>query len=502
MGLVPLALFVAGRDADAGGAASARRGTALFAVVHFGVVLYWVPVALLWLSPAGVGVYLVGLILFAAAGATLGHLLHHAIHRLGAPVWLALPVGWTALEWGLAHLPGGVAYPWLGLGTTLTGFPALVGIAEVVGARGVGFWIALVNGLVVQLLLARAAAAGETPPEPDLPSVRMGVIGWAVVAATVVAFPMTWGVWRASTIEVWPVARVALLQTSLPQSIRMDPERVAGETRAALDRLTASIEPGSVDLVVTPEMLLPVVPDQEEAAGMRTYARELGAPILFGAIGHDGEGGTGARFNSVFLVDTGELSDFRWDKHHLVPLVERSLLFTPGLRGASSAEAGDFARGTGWPLADAASAAFGSMICFESAFPGIARGLRGAGADVLVNVTNDAWFGDDVGDARTAALWQHPAHLVMRAIETRAAVVRVGNAGFSFWIDPYGRRHDVIDLFREGSVIADVVTSDVETLYVRFGDLLGNACGVSGLLVLLASAMGAPGRGRLRGARG
>ena len=177
MGLVPLALFVAGRDGDLGGAASARRGAALFTVVHFGVVLYWVPVALLWLSPAGVGVYLVGLVLFAAAGAALGHLLHHAIHRLDAPVWLALPIGWTAMEWGLAHLPGGIAYPWLGLGTTLTGFPALVGIAEVVGARGVGFWIALVNGLVVQLLLARAASASGTPFAPDRTSLRMGLPG-------------------------------------------------------------------------------------------------------------------------------------------------------------------------------------------------------------------------------------------------------------------------------------------------------------------------------------
>jgi apolipoprotein N-acyltransferase len=446
-------------------------------VVHFGLVLYWIPVALAWISPAGIAVHAAGLALFAAAGALLGHGLHHAVHDVRAPVWLALPVSWTAMEWALAHLPAGLAYPWLGLGTTLTGFPRLVGVAEVVGATGAGFWIALVNGLVASAL------------SPRLPgrSARALVAG----AVTILLLPMGWGVWRASGIESWPVARVALLQTNLAQRVRLDPAQVRDSTYAALDRLVASVPPGSADLAVAPEMLLPVVPDKEafdeDAARLRAYARELGAPVLFGARGElppQVGAGAPAALNSVYLMEPGGLADFRWDKHHLVPMVERSALLLPRLRGPDSA---GFVAGAGWPLADAVGAGFGAMICFESAFPGVARQLRRAGADVLVNVTNDAWFGNEVTDARTTAAWQHPAHLVMRAIETRAAVVRVGNGGFSFWVDPVGRIHDVIPFGREAVAVVEVRTSDVRTLHTRLGDLVGNACAVAGLILLLGS---------------
>ena len=317
----------------------------------------------------------------------------------------------------------------------------------------------------------------------------------AAAVVLVVIGPMAWGVWRAGTIEFWPAARVALLQTNLSQSVRLDPERVLDETFASLDRLVTTVQPGSIDIAVAPEMLLPLVPAEDDRPEtLQRYARELGAPILFGA---RGPGAAGEQeLNSVYLMEPGGLSDFRWDKHHLVPIVERPVLLTAALRGAVGAGGADdgFREGTGWPIADAAGAGFGAMICFESAFAGVARDLRRAGADVLVNVTNDAWFGDELGDARTAALWQHPAHLVMRAIETRSAVVRVGNAGFSFWVDPVGRVHDVIDLFVEAAAVVEVQTSDVETVFVRFGDVLGNASGLSGLVLLLASFAGRPGR--------
>ena len=105
VGLVPFALFVAGRDGGRAGASSARRGGAVFAAVHFGAVLYWIPLALAWLTPAGVVAYAVVVCGFAVAGAAFAHLVHVGLHRVRAPLWLVLPVSWTALEWGLAHLP-------------------------------------------------------------------------------------------------------------------------------------------------------------------------------------------------------------------------------------------------------------------------------------------------------------------------------------------------------------------------------------------------------------
>lgn len=485
LALVPLALFVVAREAGSDGAASAARGGALFALVHFGLVLHWLPIALAWFTPLALIPYLLGLALLAVFGGLLGRALHHAVHTLRAPLWLALPVAWTAVEWGLAHLPGTLAFPWLGLGTTLTGFPELVGIAEVIGARGVSFWIALVNGLVACVLLTVEKGRSAGSPGP----LHRTLTGQGIAVLITAAVPMGWGVWRATTIDEWTVGRIAILQPNLSQGSRLDSVLVRDSTFATLDRLVPQVPPGSVDLAVLPEMLLPIEPaDSQYAADverLRSYAREMGAPLLFGARGR-AVVGEDSPLNSAFLLETGGLADFRYDKHRLVPVVERALYIPLGVPEYLRPR-GDFVPGEGWPLAEVDGVGYGVMICFEAAFADVARSLSGAGADVLVNLTNDAWFGRDLSHARTGALWQHPAHLVMRAIETRTAVVRVGNAGLSFWVDPGGRVRDRIGLFEEGVRIAEIRSSDVTTIYVEYGDLLGNASGAGGLLLLLSA---------------
>lgn len=482
--LVPMALFVVERHPGSGGAASAARGGALFTVVHFGLVLHWLPIALAWFTPLALAPYVVGLGLVAAFGALFGRALHHAVHSLRAPLWLALPVAWTAVEWGLAHLPGTLAFPWLGLGTTLTGFPTLVGIAEVVGARGVSFWIALVNALITGMLVSGGARSPATGPRSRKRTPRL-----ALVALFTVAAPTAWGSWRATTLDQWIVGRVAIMQPNVSQETRLDSLLVRDSTFAALDRLVAGVAPGSIDLWILPEMLLPIEPADAaydaDVQRLRRYAREIGAPLLFGARGRTTDG-RDAPLNSAFLLETDGLSDFRYDKHRLVPVVERALYVPMGVPDRLRPR-GDFVSGEGWPLADVGGAGYGAMICFESAFPDVARRLRGAGADVLVNLTNDAWFGRELRHVSTGALWQHPAHLVMRAIETRTAVVRVGNAGLSFWVDPSGRVQDRIGLFEEGVRVAELHSSDVTTMYVRYGDLLGNASAVGALLLLFSA---------------
>jgi apolipoprotein N-acyltransferase len=371
--------------------------------------------------------------------------------------------------------------PWLGLGTTLTGFPELVGVAELVGARGVGFWIAAVNGLLAVVVIAVASPEGRER--------RHGIAGTAAAASVVLVLPALWGLWRAATLETWSAGRVAIVQPAVPQWVRLDEGLVRDSTFAALDRLVPLVEPGSVRLVLLPEMILPVEPGssgaEAETARMRAYAREIGAPILFGARGREA-GDDGAPHNSAFLIETDGLAPFRYDKHRLVPVVERGLYLPLGVPRRFR-PVGDFAAGTSWPLADVEGVAFGATICFESAFPEVSRSLRRAGADLLVNLTNDAWFGAEPGEARSVALWQHPAHLVMRAIETRMGVMRAANTGFSFTVDPVGRVHDVVGPFSEGVVVAEVGTTDVTTAYVRFGDLTGNACGIGTLLLLLSA---------------
>ncbi|NJD17842.1 MAG: hypothetical protein FIA95_00940, partial [Gemmatimonadetes bacterium] len=139
---------------DLEGRRAAVRGSVVFGAVHFGALFYWILVALAWFTSFAVLAFLGAMAALVALAALMGWVLHRALHETRAPLWLALPVAWTGAEWFRAHWPGPLAFPWLGLGTSLTAFPELVGIAELVGARGVGFWIALVNGLIAATVLA------------------------------------------------------------------------------------------------------------------------------------------------------------------------------------------------------------------------------------------------------------------------------------------------------------------------------------------------------------
>jgi apolipoprotein N-acyltransferase len=128
---------------------------------------------------------------------------------------------------------------------------------------------------------------------------------------------------------------------------------------------------------------------------------------------------------------------------------------------------------------------FGVLVCYESIFAGLSRRYRLQGADFVVNITNDAWFGrEDEWWSQSGALWQHPSHLVLRAIENRVGIARAANTGISQTVDPLGRVHNETKLFERTIFTADVLTTDGLTLFTRTGDLVG-------WLAALAAAFGA-----------
>ena len=477
LGLVPFAFWLGGLPPDAAGRRAAVRGSMLFGTLYFGIVFYWILVALIWFTKLAILAFLGSMIGLVGFACLFGWMLHRMVHGVGAPVWIALPVAWTATEWGRAHLPGSLAFPWLGLGTSLTGFPELVGIAELVGARGITFWIALVNGIVAAALLAWED--------------RARVRKLAAATALALALPMGWGVWRANTLEVREVARVAVVQPNVPEHIKLDTQAGIDSTFASLDRLVPRIEPGSVELVVMPEVTLSLYPRADYAADymllMQEYARQVGAPVVFGGVGYTGDlFGEYVSYNSAFVMEPQGLSDYQYDKRYLVPMVER-VPWIPGAWLGGLNYFGKFGVGQGWPLYEGNVGAYGLLICYESTYAEGARTFRREGADVLLNITNDAWYGREPLYARTTALWQHPAHMVMRAIENRVGVARAANTGISLFVDPLGRVYNSTRLFEADLRVDTVYTSDVLTFYARYGDLAGNGSVVAALILLLAS---------------
>jgi apolipoprotein N-acyltransferase len=282
------------------------------------------------------------------------------------------------------------------------------------------------------------------------------------------------------------------MQPNIPEHIKLDTRAGLDSTFASLVELFPRIPPrGLVDLVVMPEVVLSIFPEAEMHAGwlepMKAWSGFADAPILFGALGYEGElPGAFTPYNSAFMVDSVGLLDFRYDKRFLVPFVER-VPFLPSEWFRGLRYFGGYGVGEGWPLARSGGSAFGVLICYESTYPEASRRFRLEGADVLVNITNDAWYGREPLYARTTALWQHPAHMVMRAIENRMGVARAANTGISLFIDPIGRVSGATELFEADARTSVVLTTDVTTFYTRFGDLLGNGSAFGALVLVVAS---------------
>jgi apolipoprotein N-acyltransferase len=477
VGLVPFALWIHGLAPDADGRRAAVRGSITFGAVYFGIIFYWILVALIWFTSLAILAFISSLLGLIGIATFFGWTLHRSVHTVRAPLWLALPVAWTAAEWLRAHLPSTIAFPWLGLGTSLTAYPELVGIAELVGSRGVTFWLALVNGVLATLVLALREGKGWPRP--------------AFAAALVVALPMAWGVWRAGTLETREAARVAVVQPNIPEHIKLDPIAGLDSTLTSLARLMPAIQPGSVDLIVMPEVTLQVFAAAEPSGGrvapIQAHAQSTRTPVVFGALGYEGDlRGAFSYFNSAFLMEPDGLAEYRYDKRFLVPFVER-VPFLPTEWFSALQYFGGFGVGEGWPMATVNGTDFGVLICYESTYAEASRAFRREGADVLLNITNDAWYGREPLYARTTALWQHPAHMVMRAIENRMGVARAANTGISLFVDPVGRIYNRTQLF-EADLRMDVVrTTDILTFYTRFGDLTGNGAAIAAVVLLVAS---------------
>jgi apolipoprotein N-acyltransferase len=223
------------------------------------------------------------------------------------------------------------------------------------------------------------------------------------------------------------------------------------------------------------------------------------APILFGALGYRGDlGGAFTPYNSAFVIESDGLADYEYGKRFLVPFVERVPLLPPEWFGRLD-YFGGFGVGEGWPLARVNDIAYGVLVCYESSYPEASRRFRLEGADVLLNITNDAWYGREPLYARTTALWQHPAHMVMRAIENRIGVARSANTGISLFVDPVGRVYNATSLFTPDVRTDTVRTTDVVTFYTRFGDLMGNGSALAAVVLVLASAALSRGAVRMSG---
>jgi apolipoprotein N-acyltransferase len=352
------------------------------------------------------------------------------------------------LEWIRAQGPFG--FPWGQAADALYQIPSAIQASSLGGIWIVTFLIVLVNALLAQ------GWARRRWPEP-------------VVALLIVGLALGGGSFTLpSTSESAEARSVRIVQPSIPQSIRSDASQLAA-FRSIYRELMGQIDTADSDLTILPESILPtyVLDDADVLAQLTDWAQEHDQTLLFGTY-RRAEGAT--HNSSVAVSPEGNVAD-AYDKNHLVPFSTEYFPGKPLLRRAGLFDL--IPVGDRLGLIDPGQAhrslktdlgRIATPICFESIFPRIGRTFARNGAELIVIVTNDAWF------KTSWALPQHFAKAVFRAVETRRDVVQAANSGVSGIVDAQGRIQARSGINERTVLGGTVRTRDRETLYTRWGD--------------------------------
>lgn len=359
-------------------------------------------------------------------------------------------------------------FPWALIGHAWIGWPQMH-VAMLVGAHGLTF----------MTLLAAAC-----PAMFGLRRVVLGVLVGAALVSAPVVFERT-RVPPGAAPRTDPELVVRLVQPNAPQHLKWRPDMIPVFFERSLDLTGASArEPGrDPDLVIWPETSVPVLLRDARPAFSRMARAAGGATVVAGVQRVD----DGWRwYNSLVVLDGQGRVDALYDKHHLVPFGEYMPLMDLFARwnifGLAANATGGYMSGPGPQVLDLGPAGRAlPLICYEAIFPNdIAAAPERA--DVLIHITNDAWFGSRAGP------YQHLALARLRAVEQGLPLVRAANTGISAAFDPYGRMLSSVPLGEAG--FADVILPAplVPTPYARWGELP-----VTGLLIvwgLLAGLVG------------
>jgi len=445
-------------------ARQAITGAWLTGSVLVAAVMYWV---------ARFG-YLPWLLLAAVEGLAAGAAAACILIARPAPGWrriLFAAVSWTAWEW--LRTLGRFGVPWAQIGQSQVPALPIAQIASAAGIDGITFLVALFSAAVADAIARRPA--------------RMDNWRSLVCVAAAAACAAAWGQYRIMTLEralgKAPSLRVAMTQASVETDLTgsdVDQPMTLGEREQYLrvnESLSMSAAESKPGLIIWPESSLPGNPLIEEdiMACLSRVARRSKAWLIAG--GHrwvvdSGDPAGYFAYNSAFLVGPDGALRGTYDKVHLVPFGE----YVPGrnwlplvnrypVLAVDTLAGRDFAV---WRCA----AKVGPMICFESVFPYISRTLRRKGAQLLVVITNDAWFG------LTAAAEQHMQIGRFRAIEQGVSVARAATSGISCAISPTGRIISRTRLAERRALVADVPIAAFRTVYSAIGPAFPIICWV------------------------
>ncbi|KJJ84086.1 apolipoprotein N-acyltransferase [Candidatus Omnitrophus magneticus] len=435
-------------------------------IIFFGGLLYWLPNVTI---PGTIFLIIILALFYGLFFYIAGVLNRYSMNLL------ILPFVWVAIEFLRGYILTG--FPWGFLGYTQYKKLIFIQIADLTGCYGVSFFLVAFNIAFYEYIIR-----------------YKHMIRHMVFTLAVILMVFAYGQYKLDEkhYEVGTPS-VTIVQGNIPQVNKWN-IKYAEEIVKKYTNLTREImKDNSASLIVWPETAYPyLVDDFESAVEVKTLAQEYGTPILTGMVYRDNN----FYYNSAAFFDERGVFAEKYYKTHLVPFGEYIPLteYLSFLRRYIDKPIGEYARGDEYTLIRLKSRVssrgennsimrwmnvyeFGVMICFEDIFPYIAREFTREGADFLINITNDAWFG------KTSAQEQHLIASVFRAVENRRPVIRAANTGVSCFIDFKGNIVERLnakgeDTFVEGTLNRVINIIDKKSFYTVYGDMFVYLCGL------------------------
>ena len=422
------------------------------------------------------------LLLIAIAWGTLTGAFAWSVHRLSRQsvelACMGAPFLCVAFEFVRAHLPE-ISFPW-----NLLGYPAaanlgLVQVATITGIYGLSFLVASFNAL-----LAWASASSTLTPGRR--------IAYAAAATAVLLSVALAGPRLVPKPQAHHYARAVQLNFPEVASYPADWFQAQAADLEEIARISLAPSAEKPDLLTWPETPAPFsFQDSQFAKIASTLAIRFGHPFLAGAIewkppvdpSDVAPHSSLLPYNSALLFDSQGQRVFVYDKVHLVPFGEyEPFPLIHRVVTSVSSEVGGFHKGNKYVVGQLwRGNTFGVFICYEAIFPGEVRRFAAGGAQLLINISNDGWFG------RSAAAEQHLRIARVRAVENRRWLLRSTNNGFTVSVDPYGRIFQPLppDVRAAADLPYDFRTD--ETLYTRFGDWFAWLCVLVSVILVAAT---------------
>lgn len=445
--------------------------------VFFVTSVYWVPTTISSFTSIPHALAVLVLVLMAAVAAYAHTLFAFGVEWLaagGVPRMLGAPIVWVVTEWMRTFVVA--EFPWNLLGYSQVSFAPMIQVADLGGVYMISAAIVFANASLASGIDAWKRRRWRAAPARF------------ALAAAAPALLFAYGQYRLHQLDAIPYAgslRVGIVQGNIAQDQKWD-EALQNTILAKYLHLSAQAADMGAQLVVWPEAAVPFYIGRDiRAREILKLSRERGIDMLVGAPGLDDRGSGMMPWNDAWLIQSDGAVTGPYAKIQLVPFGE----YIPlgglfGLVEVAVETIGGLGRGSELtifetkPVVPTSSdgapvsrrARFATLICYEGIFSKLTRAFANEGPDFLVNISNDAWYGD------TAAPNQHLEMAAMRSVENRLPLVRSTNTGISAFVTDEGRIGPLTPLFHEDVVVETVLMRNVWSFYRIYGDVFLHCC--------------------------